>query len=905
MVTTPEDKATALYPDLALRVMAPRVPRDLLARPRLASNGALLGDAPVVLLLTPAGFGKTSLLAQWRLEYLSRGAAVGWLTASASDTPLRFLRALAMAVRSATGRPLFADHLFSDEHEASLSELALLLAELSHLAAAVTLVVDGAERLPPSSRDYLTYLVHNAPANLNVAVGATGSAAGLEQEVRDLIDYGQCRFLDRTQLAFTLPETMALARQRFGESVAADAAAHVHALTEGWPLGLQLVFSAAAREPDPAHSLALLTTADGGVTRAAEVMLDALDADDLEFLTQVAVVRDLHPSLCQAVSGDESAVARLTRLQREAPVFVSSENSDWCRIHTLVHDALLARFARIPLAGQRRLHARAAQWLASVDLLEEAARHAFLAGDAPTAFDYAERALYGAMTHRGQQNTVLEWLDRLPPEELYRRPPLALAGAWALALSERHNEAERLVERVLLGASGDDALRCECALILSGAATFGDDIDRAAGLHDRWAKNPPLADPLLQRIHANRCAFRAIFNGELSVARAALNHTAVQRAESASGTIRGTDAPAHDYIDSWRSCALAFAAWWEGQPLAVERIAGNALSAVERDGNRRHPLPATLAALLAAALLAQNRVDEAALCLANRFDVIERRGLPDSIIIGARTLSRIAAANEEDARALEMLDAMYAAGATRQLPRVCLTSIAEQVRLHAWRFHAATCATLCERLDALLVQGRMARRPQWARLIELPATLAHGYAAIAARDWGRALPLLQRAELLAGSLLRQRERLEAMALHAYALHQCGGDGRMMLSEALSLAASAGDARLLQDTHPALVDWANRVGSVVTPRALASNATGERVPVIYPRAVPSMTLTPKEREVLELVARNLSNKEIARAMQVGDETVKWHVKNLFLKLAADSRKHAVQRARLLGLFVTTS
>ena len=58
-------------------------------------------------------------------------------------------------------------------------------------------------------------------------------------------------------------------------------------------------------------------------------------------------------------------------------------------------------------------------------------------------------------------------------------------------------------------------------------------------------------------------------------------------------------------------------------------------------------------------------------------------------------------------------------------------------------------------------------------------------------------------------------------------------------------------------------------------------------------------------MLELVARNLSNKEIARAMQVGDETVKWHVKNLFLKLAADSRKHAVQRARLLGLFETTS
>jgi LuxR family maltose regulon positive regulatory protein len=62
----------------------------------------------------------------------------------------------------------------------------------------------------------------------------------------------------------------------------------------------------------------------------------------------------------------------------------------------------------------------------------------------------------------------------------------------------------------------------------------------------------------------------------------------------------------------------------------------------------------------------------------------------------------------------------------------------------------------------------------------------------------------------------------------------------------------------------------------------------------------MVLTPKEREVLELLARNLSNKEIAQAMSVGEETVKWHVKNLFGKLDAGTRKHVVRRAHLLGL-----
>ncbi|MBN3837510.1 helix-turn-helix transcriptional regulator, partial [Burkholderia sp. Ac-20344] len=67
-----------------------------------------------------------------------------------------------------------------------------------------------------------------------------------------------------------------------------------------------------------------------------------------------------------------------------------------------------------------------------------------------------------------------------------------------------------------------------------------------------------------------------------------------------------------------------------------------------------------------------------------------------------------------------------------------------------------------------------------------------------------------------------------------------------------------------------------------------------------RAVPSVVLTPKERAILELLARNLSNKEIAVALAVGEETVKWHLKNLFGKLDASSRKHAVRRALVLGL-----
>ena len=74
----------------------------------------------------------------------------------------------------------------------------------------------------------------------------------------------------------------------------------------------------------------------------------------------------------------------------------------------------------------------------------------------------------------------------------------------------------------------------------------------------------------------------------------------------------------------------------------------------------------------------------------------------------------------------------------------------------------------------------------------------------------------------------------------------------------------------------------------------------RPAVAQATVVQSGLLTAKEREVLALLVRNYSNKEIARALDVGPTTVKWHLRNLFGKLNVGGRRHAVQRARMLQL-----
>jgi LuxR family maltose regulon positive regulatory protein len=146
-----------------------------------------------------------------------------------------------------------------------------------------------------------------------------------------------------------------------------------------------------------------------------------------------------------------------------------------------------------------------------------------------------------------------------------------------------------------------------------------------------------------------------------------------------------------------------------------------------------------------------------------------------------------------------------------------------------------------------------------------------------------------------------------MGLRAFSLDRDGSEAEPLLREAMDLAAALGLARPFADAHPALGEWAARVaaaaeqrdGHAADPRLQPARGAAPR-PAVLPRMNPSMALTPKERKVLELLARNLSNKEIAMAMQIGEETIKWHLKNVFGKLAAGTRKQAVRRAHLLGL-----
>ena len=528
------------------------------------------------------------------------------------------------------------------------------------------------------------------------------------------------------------------------------------------------------------------------------------------------------------------------------------------------------------------------EWFVREGMFEQAARHARSAGLDEHANDLAERCFYEAVM-RGRLASMLDWLDQLPAGELARRPRLRLAAAWALALSLRHRQAQELIRDILEDARQDEGVRYECALIQSGAALFADDPDAYVRIMRPWTQAPPpTREARLLQMHANRLAMFDILQGQPARARRHQEQAPI-----------GRFGPSQVYALRWSELIHALSHVWAGQLRLAEPLLRRALQTSDAELGRRHPLACMLAALLALVLYEADRMDEALAVQADRLDVLEHFGLPDTLLLGMRTAVRVAAAQGREHHALDIAQALEAAGDTRGLPRLSLAGLGEQVRLHAAQGRVETCRALLKRIDQVLARGDHPAGPLWHGAAMVLVDAARAHTAIAEHRWSDAEDLLAAAQQAAVAQGAGRLQVVAMALRAYVAERSGRDGSALLGEAVGLARASGLWRSLQDSHPGVASAIARLHEDPYPAQQASPLPSPPVEAPLRAAGAASVLTPKERAILELLARNFSNKEVARALGVGEATIKWHLKNLFAKLDAGSRRQVVVRARVLG------
>lgn len=881
-----------IEPELVLKTTPPRSQKTAQSRERFSIEAPELADKVAIAVHAPAGFGKTFLLAQWRREFLSRGAVVAWLMLDGHDDGIRFAQGLAAAMAIGSGRQSFAGAFerMPGHGRDELEGLTDWLAEVADLGSETVLILDEVDALPEATiRHSLTYLLHNAPANLRIIMASRGR---LNLHVADLVARGLYVTIMADALRFRIEEAVEILSSRFGARIDPDLCVRLHELTEGWPLGLQLAIAAIEKSANLVKAIEDLSACSGDIQRYfVDSLVARLPVEQVDFLTCIALLDMVHPSLCVALTCNERAHELLHGLCVSTPIFVEGIDSDWVRIHPLAREFLLGRFSNLPLAQRQTFHERAASWLEEHSFFEEAARQYLLAGHTAQAYEMIEQCLYEIML-RGQFGRVLGWVEELPPEEVEPRPRMCLAAAWALAMSERNVEAAKLLVSIQNDPTADEVIRCEAATIAAAAAYFADRPDESLAIIAPWADAPPSGSIKLQAILANAVARLTLFQGQPEKARRIF-----QRAP------HYVWSPGLDAIRGFGEWVVGMTYLNEGRMLPAEATLRDSLLRAEQDIGRRSSVAVGLACGLATALLERGEIQEASTVLANRLDIVERLAAPDAIVMGFLTAVRLAVLQGQTHRGYDLLEALLALGEERGIARFSMVSLGEQIRMHALHGRVDTCLALWRRLDELMPDFAREQRGLLGPELFMVAGLASAYIALVQRDWQALLNVLITVNETAERLRRGREIVQVKLLKALALKELGSDGLSCLLEATSLADEYGLQRIVEDTHPDLLKWLQKVRRENVE--LVAPAPVQSAPILRPEPLmssvsPSRLLTPKEREVLQLLARNLSNKQIALALNVGEETVKWHLKNLFGKFQAGTRKHVVDRAYMLGI-----
>jgi LuxR family maltose regulon positive regulatory protein len=340
---------------------------------------------------------------------------------------------------------------------------------------------------------------------------------------------------------------------------------------------------------------------------------------------------------------------------------------------------------------------------------------------------------------------------------------------------------------------------------------------------------------------------------------------------------------------------------WEGRYGLALEVLRPALSRCEEQLGRYNPGSCMLAALLAHACWECDRGDEVRPLLAGRLEILEHLGMPEALMLAYRTLAQQAAADGRQDQALSLLDSLQAIGEARGILRMQISAQYELVELHARQRRADAAHRHSERLSSLLREHSALLHPPTRHWAELHAELARARSALAragASHHSEAWQALEAAASHAEAISRGAESVMILMMRVEVLRWRGAlaEARAAQTEAISLASANGMARVLREFVEVSADSSPAASPAPAGhRGLADTARG-KPPAVHAAGL----LTQKEGEVLALLSRNLSNKEIALAMAIGEQTVKWHLKNLFNKLNSGTRKHLVARARLLGL-----
>ena len=915
-------------PILATKLYIPPPRPKVVLRPRLIeqlNEGLQLNQGfgrKLTLLSASAGFGKTTLLSEWvaGCEQRDPKVHVAWLSLDEADNaPARFLTYLVAALQTidaAIGKGMLG-LLQSPQPPPTESILTALLNDIAAIPDHFLLVLDDYHVIDSRPVDQaLTFLLEHLPPQVHLVI-ATREDPHLP--LARLRARGQLAELRAADLRFTPSEAAEFLNQVMGLNLSAEDIAALEARTEGWIAGLQLAALALQGtismqgHKDAASFIQSFTGSHHFVLDyLIEEVLQQQSESVQAFLLRTSILDRMCGPLCDALletGGSRLEIADLnpgrdikfravespiSNLQYQvssqemldylehANLFIVPLDNErhWYRYHHLFAELLRQRLQQRGSIDE--YHIRASEWFESNGLTFEAFRHATAAGDVERAERLIESEGIG-LHFRSVAMAVLDWLASLPEIVLDAHPLLRVRSATlALMAGQTTGVEEKLqaAEKALQNTGLDDKVRDLIGQIACARATLA---------FTRY-------DPETMVIQARRALeylppdnLTFLFTANWALASALMyqgNRTASARAYQEGIAI--SKKSGHIFSKILATASLGHLQELDNQLYLAAETYHSILPLYGE-----HPQPNAVVVYLGLARIcyewndldAAEQYGQQSLQLARQFDRVIDRFIVSEVFLARLKLAR----GDVDGAAAMLAEAEQSArqkSFTLRLPDIADAQV-----------------------PVLIRQGQVAAAAQLARQYELP--LSQARVLIAQDDPSAALAVLEPLRRQMEARGWADERLKTMVLQAVAQHLRGEKEKAahMLGEALALAEPGGLIRLFVDEGAPMAellsaaaaqgirpDYANKLLAVFEVEPKDERPTSS-VPGPSSLVEP---LSPRELEVLRLIAQGLSNQEIGERLFLALDTVKGHNRRIFDKLQVQRRTEAIARASELGL-----
>jgi LuxR family transcriptional regulator, maltose regulon positive regulatory protein len=911
METAPQEMANILRtPLLATKLHLPRPTARLLHRSLLDERLEQGMSSALTLISAPAGFGKTTLLA----DYLTRSATpAAWLSLEADDNELvRFLSYVITALQTLdqeVGKTSLA--LLQSSPPGTVEPIIGLLANdlVGVNLPSFALVLDDYHVIEdPAIHRALTFLLGHLPAQMHLVIA---TRADPPLPLARLRARGQLCEVRAADLRFATAEVDTFLRTVMQLDLTPGEIPVLQERTEGWIAGIQLAALSLRGRSDVS---AFLSAFSGSHRFVLDYLSDEVfsqqSAGVQSFLLHTCILDRMNGSLVNAVTELTNGQEMLERLEH-ANLFVVplDDERGWYRYHHLFAEVLRGRLQQTQPSLLPALHRRASTWYLDFGAVSEAIHHLLLAGDTERVADVIEAQGLAFSTGNSERiSSLLGWLNLLPDELVRARPTLCLLHATTFIRTNQFDRAEARLQDA--ENSLDERTPVEQVRLIKGAAAT---------------------------LRANLCGIQGDLVDTFVFAQQAVDLLP----ESAT------------YMQAIARMVLAHAAHGDGDVTAQrEQNAVEAEALIRQTGNVGGTLN-TIAALARLRFL-QGRLHQAVATYLEARQLLEERedlqALADSVgyYFGMGDIHRewnhldeaeplllrclepirgiFAVAHEVVTQGYGSLTRLYMARGDYDKAIKVLDSFAQLTREQ--RFTSLQIAQgAAVRAQVELARGKLAPALHWAEtsglsvhdglsyprelsyLVLARVLIAQGRADPAGSYVKEALSLLERLLADATAKARMSTVLEVLVLQSLAFAAQADRKRALavLERALTLASPEGYVRIFLDEGEPMLALLRLVqehgivpGYTATLLAASSQTARASAPNVSASSALLKPLTEREVEVLHLIATGASNEEIAEQLVIAISTVKRHVSNIFGKLAVSNRTQAVTCAQSIGL-----